>query len=175
MFAEKLEQDVSPKRNAGKDDRRGGMLSANTVDNECEVARLAGMVEPRGAIRFRAAAAEDQKVGAPASAHGLTEESRDVMRAVRALETVEKDESWRGRSGSCRRIESVHVDEVAVGRVPTLDTSWQGWPRPEEFAPECLRVSALYPPGGSVGILASSAGRHEWLEVERSKSLARDQ
>lgn len=129
------------------------MVAMQTIEDEREVRRFAGVIEPRGSIRFRAAPAKDHQVGSPPATLGLMKEPADVMRSNRPLESVEKKQARRAD----RSLQAMHVNEVSVRGVPAfhVDRKRRAWAK--ELAPQSLAVGPRYPPCGAVGILASSA------------------
>jgi hypothetical protein len=116
-LAEELEEDISAERHASEYDGCLRILREQAIEHEGEIRRFAGMIKPRGSIRLVAAAAKDHQIGGPPSALRLAKKTGDIVRTYRSLEPVQKEESRRTRGS----IETMEVDEIAVGRIPTLD------------------------------------------------------
>lgn len=73
------------------------------------------------------------------------------MRANGALETVQQKHA-RGLGSA---IYAVNFEKVAVGSIPTLDTSRCGRLSPEELSPQCLQVATANPPRGRIDYVSA--------------------
>jgi HAMP domain-containing protein len=118
--------------------------------SEDEIGRLARMIEPSRAIQLGATTAEHEKIGRPPPPLRLGTEAGDVVRTDRALEAVKHEQPRR----AVWRVETGNVDEITVGRLPSLPARSELGRTPEKLSPERLTMWARYPPRRGVGILA---------------------
>jgi len=64
------------------------MLALHAVERECEIARFAGVIEPRCAIWLIATTAKNQKICSPSASRRLAKKASDVVRADGSFESM---------------------------------------------------------------------------------------
>src|SRR4051812_34144939 len=133
------------------------MLVLNPLERESQIARLTRVIEAASAIRCVATTAEQQQVRRPATPFRLEKKARDVVRANCPFEAVKEKQARRPRLSG----KTVEFDEVAIGRIPSLETNRKRGARAKKLPPHRLCVAAPYPPRGLIGILASTIRCHD--------------
>jgi hypothetical protein len=122
------------------------MLSANAVQNKRRVSRFAGVIKAASEIRLRAARPENEEIGAPTTPRGFVEQPLSILRANRPLEAMKQQDT----GCASRRLQTIHLDEIFIRRVPTLEHSRGGRLSPEKLSPKSLEVPTGDPPRGRI-------------------------
>src|SRR3954471_5479995 len=91
-FTEPLEQHVSPEGNAGDKERRGWSALGQAPHDKIEIARLSGMVQPRGSVELLTTSPEFENACVPAASPSESDETGDVVGVDRALQAVQQKE-----------------------------------------------------------------------------------
>src|SRR5436309_2065560 len=107
------------------------MLAADAIQRECQIARVARMVEPRHSVRLIAASAKEHEIRCPPPSLRLSKKTGDVMRANGPFESVEEQKTGRANG----RVESMKVDKIPVRRFPPLHSRGKRWTRSKELSP----------------------------------------
>jgi arsenate reductase-like glutaredoxin family protein len=91
------------------------------------------------------------------------------MRADRTLQTVKQQNPRCSAFGT----QTVKLEEVAVGCIPSFQRGWRWCLTPEEFSPQSLQMAARNPPGRPIDYLAllqvfftHNSGSQKQLEVQ---------
>jgi len=119
------------------------------IDGEAHVRGLSGVVESTGSIQRVSAGSEEKCRCAPSPPTRLLQQSMDIMRAQRPLESVKQNEQRR----SCFTIEVIKIKKITVRCVETFEPKAEWQPGAHEFPPERLQVRPWKPPGRRKGLL----------------------
>ena len=107
------------------------------------------MVETARSIERISARPEQENNSAPTATTRLFEQSVDIMRAKRSLETVKQNEERR----VCIAREVMKLEKVSIGCIDALQSEVQRQSRARELSPQRLKVGLGKPPRWGKGSL----------------------
>ena len=151
------QQRIAAQRHADRQQRAaaaGLLTGVKALQQPVDLGPVARVVGTRRAVQLARAAAKVR--------HGKTQPVRarptgkrlGVVAARRAFQAVEQHQQRPGRLIVVRRLQPIHIDKVAVGRVPALAPPGDGRahhaPRVQR-RPDGLQLAAGQPGGGAVG------------------------
>src|SRR6267378_3267746 len=144
LLTQPLHQHVAAQRASGQHDPV--RLAARAPDQLAEIARFAGVVGAHQTVHVAGATAKVEGQGAPTAGLRLREQAADVVRGAGAFEAVEQEEQ--GRVPGARH--PIHVDEIAIGQLPTLARQRHAGARSEDRPEDGHEVGTEEPARGCV-------------------------
>lgn len=135
LLAKPLEQDVASEGEAHHRKRLTRMGANEAPYDAVEVRCLTGVVEPTGASRLAIAGAKDQGIGRPPLPLRERQQTSQIVRADRALQSMEDQKASSMRGPAAGRLQTMELELVAITGGPPLDACREWRRSSHEFSP----------------------------------------